>query len=82
MLERPVNSTRRSSANEPNAANRATCGFENTSWVRAKTDGITTAARTERLTTRSSGSLDCSHRATLDHVSKRPTAPAERRRRS
>ena len=65
---RPVNSTRSRSAKEPKAPNSPTWGSENNPWARAKTDGITTAARTERLTTRSSGSFDCSHRVTRERV--------------
>src|SRR5208283_10441 len=56
----PVNSTRRRRANEPKAANRLTWGSEKATWAMAKTEGITTAARTERLTTSRSGSLDLS----------------------
>ena len=43
MRSRPVNSARRRSANEPNAANRPTWGSENAAWAMAKTDGMTTA---------------------------------------
>ena len=46
---RPVNSTSRRSANEPKAPNRPTCGFEKAAWAMANTNGITTAALTERF---------------------------------
>ena len=39
MRAGPVNSTRRSSANDPNAANRLTWGSEKQTWVTAKADG-------------------------------------------
>src|ERR1039458_10418677 len=58
---RPVNSTRRRSAKEPNAANMLTWGFEKHRCAMAKAVGITTAALTERLMTRRSGSLDLNH---------------------
>ena len=57
MRAGPVNSTRRSRANDPNAANRLTWGSEKQTWVTAKAEGITIAARTERLITSRSGSL-------------------------
>ena len=55
---RPVNSTRRRSANEPKAPNNEICGSEKIACVSAKTIGMTTAARTDRLITRRSGSLE------------------------
>ena len=58
-----MNSTRRRRANDPNAANRLTWGSENQTWVMANAEGITIAARTERLITSRSGSLVLSHRA-------------------
>src|SRR5579871_5278279 len=45
------------SAKDPKAANRPTCGLLKAKCATAKTAGITTAARTDRLTTSRSGSL-------------------------
>ena len=63
---RPGKSTRSRSANEPKAANRLTWGLEKRRWVRPKTSGTRTAARTDRLSARSSGSLARNHAVTPD----------------
>ena len=54
----PVNSTSRRTANDPNAANSPTWGFDHTLWAMANTLGMTIATRTERLRMRKPGSLD------------------------
>jgi hypothetical protein len=64
----PRKSTSRSSAKEPKAATRPTCAeLEKSRWARAKTSGQTTAARTERLTASSPGSLALTQPMALDH---------------
>ena len=63
----PGKSTRSKRANEPNAPKRLTCGFENSTWVRAKTVGMMTAALIDRLTARRSGSFLPTHRPNADH---------------
>jgi hypothetical protein len=64
---RPGKSTRSNKANEPNAPKRLICELEKSRWVRPKTDGITTAARTDRSTAKSPGSFALTHPAALDH---------------
>ena len=71
MRGRPGKSTRSSRANEPKAPKRLTCGFENSRWVSPKTEGMTTAARIDRLTARKSGSFALTHPATPDHNRRR-----------
>ena len=61
MPGRPGKSTRSNRANEPNAPKRLICGLVKTRYVRPNTEGMTTAARTDRLTARRSGSLALTH---------------------
>jgi hypothetical protein len=45
---KPGKSTKSKRANEPKAPNRLICGLENSTWVRPKTAGMTTAALIDR----------------------------------
>ncbi len=66
MRARPWKSTRRRSAKHPKAANRLTWGLSKTTCVNPKAAGMTTAARSDRLTARAPGSFAANHRASLD----------------